>query len=57
MSFFANADKNSPLLKNVYKQIEDKRGLLTEAEIRLRKLHQIDFDEEVDDEPTASEEV
>lgn len=57
LSFFANADKNSPLLKNVYKQIEDKRGLLTEAEIRLRKLHQIDFDEEVDDEPTASEEV
>lgn len=54
LSFFANADENSPLLKDVYRQIEEKRNLLTEVEIRLRKLHQIDFEEEED---TSSEEV
>lgn len=46
ISFFSNANENNPLLKDVFKQIEDKRGRLTEAEIRLRKLHRIDFDEE-----------
>jgi len=44
IGFFA--DENSPLLKNVYKQIEDKRNRLTDAEFKLRKLHRIDFDEE-----------
>ena len=46
VSFFANADENSPLLRDVYRQIEEKRNLLTEAEIKLRRLHQIDLDEE-----------
>lgn len=46
VSFFANADKDSPLLRDVYRQIEEKRNLLTEAEIKLRKLHQIDLDDE-----------
>jgi len=49
VGFFANADENSPLLKDVYRQIEEKRLRLTDAEIRLRKLHRIDFDEEVND--------
>src|SRR5690625_6608974 len=46
VSFFANADENSPLLRDVYRQIEEKRNLLTEAEIKLRRLHQIDRSEE-----------
>lgn len=50
VSFFANADENSPLLRDVYRQIEEKRNLLTEAEIKLRRLHQIDLDEEEIDE-------
>lgn len=45
VGFFANADQNSPLLKDVYRQIEEKRSRLTDAEIRLRKLHRIDFDD------------
>lgn len=45
VGFFANADQNSPLLKDVYRQIEEKRARLTDTEIRLRKLHRIDFDE------------
>lgn len=53
LGFFANADENSPLLKDVYKQIEEKRSQLTETEIRLRKLHQIDFDEEDDSADTT----
>ncbi|MGB6092532.1 MAG: DUF349 domain-containing protein, partial [Moheibacter sp.] len=39
-------DENSPLLKNFHKQIEEKRGRLTEAEFKLRTLHRIDFEEE-----------
>lgn len=39
-------DENSPLLKNVHKQIEEKRSRLTEAEFKLRTLHRIDFEEE-----------
>lgn len=46
IGFFANADENNPLLKDVYKQIEEKRNRLTDNEIRLRKLHRIDFNEE-----------
>lgn len=49
IGFFANADENNPLLKDVYRQIEEKRSRLTDAEIRLRKLHRIDFDEDVSD--------
>ena len=41
--FFSNADANSPLLKDVYKQIEEKRKKLTEAEIKLKTLFNIDF--------------
>ena len=41
--FFSNADKNSPLLKDVYKQIDDKRIKLIEAEIKLKTLFNIDF--------------
>src|SRR5690606_19311835 len=46
VGFFANADADNPLLKDVYRQIEEKRSRLTDAEIRLRKLHRIDFEEE-----------
>lgn len=46
VGFFANADANNPLLKDVYRQIEEKRSRLTDAEIRLRKLHRIDFEED-----------
>lgn len=58
VGFFANANADSPLLKDVYRQIEEKRNRLTEAEIRLRKLHQIDFsqEEEQASEDSASEE-
>ncbi|SMC75280.1 DUF349 domain-containing protein [Moheibacter sediminis] len=49
VGFFANADQNSPLLKDVYRQIEEKRSRLTDTEIRLRKLHRIDFEEEVNE--------
>jgi len=52
VGFFANADENSPLLKDVYRQIEEKRARLTDAEIRLRKLHRIDFEEETDSDET-----
>lgn len=52
VGFFANADQNNPLLKDVYRQIEEKRSRLTDAEIRLRKLHRIDFEEEVNDSST-----
>lgn len=46
IGFFANADENNPLLKDVFRQIEEKRSRLTDTEIRLRKLHRIDFEEE-----------
>ncbi len=45
VGFFANANQDSPLLKDVYRQIEEKRARLTDTEIRLRKLHRIDFDD------------
>lgn len=41
--FFSNANENNPLLKDVYKQIDDKRKKLTEAEIKLKTLFNIDF--------------
>lgn len=41
--FFANAGENNPLLKDVYKQIEEKRSKLTEAEIKLRTLNNVEF--------------
>lgn len=43
VNFFANADKNNPLLKDVYRQIEEKRTKLTEAEIKLRTLFSVDL--------------
>ena len=49
VGFFANADANNPLLKDVYRQIEEKRNRLMDTEIRLRKLHRIDFDEEINE--------
>lgn len=49
VGFFANADENNPLLKDVYRQIEEKRSRLTDTEIRLRKLHRIDFNDEVNE--------
>lgn len=61
IGFFANADANNPLLKDVFQQIEEKRNRLVDSEIRLRKLHQIDFDEEIpdagQDEEGSSEDV
>ncbi len=53
IGFFANADENNPLLKDVYRQIEEKRSRLTDTEIRLRKLHRIDFEEESNDSEPA----
>lgn len=41
--FFANADANNPLLKDVYRQMEEKRSKLTEAEIKLRTLYSVSF--------------
>jgi len=55
VGFFANADENNPLLKDVYRQIEEKRNRLTDTEIRLRKLHRIDFADETENENTATQ--
>jgi len=55
VGFFANADENNPLLKDVYKQIEEKRNRLTDTEIRLRKLHRIDFADETENETAMPE--
>ena len=41
--FFSNVNENNPLLKDVYKQIDEKRKKLTEAEIKLKTLFNIDF--------------
>lgn len=41
--FFSNANENNPLLKDVYKQIDEKRKKLIEAEIKLKTLFNIDF--------------
>lgn len=49
VGFFANANADSPLLKDVFKQIEEKRSRLVDTEIRLRKLLQIDFNDEVEE--------
>lgn len=43
VSFFANANANSPLLKDVYKQIEEKRSKLIDAEVKLRTLYSVEF--------------
>jgi len=43
VSFFGNAGSDNPLLKDVYKQIEEKRNKLTEAEIKLRSLFNVEF--------------
>lgn len=56
IGFFANANENNPLLKDVYRQIEEKRSRLTDAEIRLRKLHRIDFEGEDDSLPEENSE-
>jgi hypothetical protein len=56
VGFFANANADSPLLKDVYKQIEEKRNRLTDTEIRLRKLLQIDFDEQDEDDSASNQE-
>ena len=41
--FFANADANNPLLKDVYRQIEEKRSKLIDAEVKLRTLYSVEF--------------
>lgn len=43
VNFFANADSQNPLLKNVYRQIEEKRSKLVDAEIKLRTLNHVEF--------------
>lgn len=46
-------DENSPLLKNFHMEIAEKRNRLAETEMRLKKLHRIDLDEEIQPEPPA----
>ena len=43
--FFSNANADSPLLKDVYRQIDEKRNKLTEAEIKLKTLFNINFND------------
>ena len=43
--FFSNANADSPLLKDVYRQIDEKRKRLTEAEIKLKALFNINFND------------
>lgn len=45
VNFFSNADKNSPLLKDVFKQIDEKRKKLVEEEIKLKTLFNIDLND------------
>lgn len=55
VGFFGNANPDNPLLRDVYKQIEEKRSKLTELEIRLRKLHQIDFEDQSEEDSSNEE--
>lgn len=41
--FFANADQNNPLLKDVYRQLEEKKIKLAESEIKLKTLFGVQF--------------
>ena len=43
--FFSNANADSPLLKDVYRQIDEKRKKLTETEIKLKALFNINFND------------
>ena len=43
ISYFGDSGTDNPLLKDVYRQIEVKRAKLTEAEIRLRALFNVEF--------------
>ena len=43
--FFSNANADSPLLKDVYRQIDEKRNKLMEAEIKLKTLFNINFND------------
>ncbi len=45
ISFFSKANQNSPLLKDVYKQIDEKRKKLTEEEIKLKMLFNVDLND------------
>lgn len=45
VNFFSNANKDSPLLKDVFKQIDEKRKKLTEEEIKLKTLFNIDLND------------
>ncbi len=39
ISFFSGADENNPLLKNVYKELEEKRSKHLDLEQKLKKLY------------------
>lgn len=45
VNFFSNANKDSPLLKDVFKQIDEKRKKLIEEEIKLKTLFNIDLND------------
>jgi len=45
VNFFSNANKDSPLLRDVFKQIDEKRKKLTEEEIKLKRLFSIDLND------------
>ncbi|WP_333662169.1 DUF349 domain-containing protein [Chishuiella changwenlii] len=45
VNFFSNANKDSPLLRDVFKQIDEKRKKLTEEEIKLKTLFNIDLND------------
>ena len=45
VNFFSNANKDSPFLRDVFKQIDEKRKKLTEEEIKLKTLFNIDLND------------
>ena len=55
ISFFSGTDQNSPLLKNVYKELEEKKNKRNDLNQKLRKLYQYNSEENNEKEPDNSE--
>ncbi|MDK7375727.1 DUF349 domain-containing protein [Weeksella virosa] len=55
ISFFSGTDQNSPLLKNVYKELEEKKNKRNDLNQKLRKLYQYNSEENNEKELDNSE--
>lgn len=56
ISFFSGADKNSPLLKNVYQELEEKKTKRNDLDQKLKKLYHYNSEEVNEKEADNSEE-